>query len=155
MKLVEASNTHFQEIMTWFGGEASLKIWGGPSFRYPFNEESFLQDLKLGAMRSYALVENSVETIAFGQIYLKLGRGHLARLVVSPEHRRHGYGAELIDKLMKRAAMLYSCSEYSLYVMRGNAAARSCYKKIGFKDSVSPDNNVPRSDLQFMVRKSW
>lgn len=153
MKLVEAKDPHLREIMAWFNDEASLKVWGGPSFRYPFNERSFMQDLQLTERWSYALVDGAAQPIGFGQIHQKLKRGHLGRLVVSPEHRRLGYGEMLIGKLMARAETLFACSEYSLYVMRDNVPARTCYKKLGFKDSALPDTNDPLSSFQFMVCK--
>lgn len=154
MKLVQATNSHFHDIMAWFSNERCLRVWGGPSFRYPFNEHSFIQDLQLDAMRSYCLVNQAGKTIAFGQIYQKLNRGHLARLVVAPEHRRLGYGEELIEQLMKKATQLFSCSEYSLYVTQDNVAARSCYRKFGFVEAATPHKNDPLSSFQFMIYKS-
>ena len=152
LDLVEPSENHVRQLMAWFTDEASVRAWGGPPFRYPFSEESFLEDVRLDTMNSYALVAASGSMVGFGQTYRKLGRGHLARLVVAPEYRGRGYGSVLAKKLIRKAEELFSCSEHSLYVLRVNSIAIHCYENAGFREASYPDEDDTESVQLFMVR---
>lgn len=76
--LVPSTVEHIRELMTWLADEPSVRIWGGPLFRFPFTEETFLEDVHWGKMATYALVDPEGVLIAFGQWYEKTGRVHLA-----------------------------------------------------------------------------
>ena len=39
-------------LMKWFPDEASVRIWGGPGFRFPYNRHSFAADVHWGRMMS-------------------------------------------------------------------------------------------------------
>lgn len=154
MQIVEASDGHIRALMSWFDDAPSVRTWGGPRFRYPFNERTFRDDLKLQDMHSYALIGDSPEMIAFGQTYLKAGRGHLARLAVAPSHRGKGVGVALVERMVEKAREQFACSEYSLYVLSENAAARRCYEKAGFREAVAPGRNEEHDGILYMVRRS-
>jgi len=92
-KFIKATETHAQQIMTWFPDEHSCRIWGGPAFRFPFRLETFLTDSKLADLPSYVLIREPAELCAFGQFYLRAGRCHLGRLAVAPTQRGRGLGS--------------------------------------------------------------
>ena len=76
--------------MSWFNSEPELREWAGPVFDYPFDAQSFTNDLKLDTLDSFSMLNQQGELLAFGQCYERVGRWHLGRLAVSPEHRGQG-----------------------------------------------------------------
>ena len=152
-QLVSASIAHVEELMSWFLDREAVSIWGGPPFRYPFSRESFLEDVYWDRMPTFVLLDTVGAMIGFGQTYEKEGRSHLARLIVSPEHRGKGYGKALIEQLSEKARELFSCSEFSLYVVRDNEVATRCYAKAGFEEAPCPSGDIHYPSQIFMIRK--
>lgn len=154
MQFITPSLVHIRELMTWFPDEASVRIWGGPVFRYPFDESSFLADIHWGRMATYVIVGEGGEMVAFGQLYEKVQRAHLARLVVSPEQRGKGCGRLLVSKLIEVAGKLFPGADQSLYVIRDNHRALRCYQGLGFAEAAAPAADHIPADQLFMVRKN-
>jgi ribosomal protein S18 acetylase RimI-like enzyme len=154
MVLSEAIDDDLAALMTWFGDEQATSEWGGPDFRYPFNEASFREDVRAETLDSFVFRSADAGLLGFGQIYEKLGRGHLARLAVAPEHRGRGIGSDLVKGLCDKAAEVFDCSEHSLFVMRANQIALRCYKRIGFAEAPYPENDGMQNRVMFMVRSS-
>jgi ribosomal protein S18 acetylase RimI-like enzyme len=120
-------------LMRWFGDESSVRIWGGPAFRYPFTEASFREDALWDSLAGFALRDPAGRLAAFGQIYDHLGRIHLARLVVEPGRRGGGVGRRLILALLEAGHQRWPYDEASLYVYRDNEPALACYRSLGFR----------------------
>jgi ribosomal protein S18 acetylase RimI-like enzyme len=154
MHLIIPSIDHIRHLMTWFSDKPSVQIWCGPVFRHPFTEETFVEDMRWGDIATFALVDDGGTMIAFGQLYIKQGRAHLARLAVSPARRGQGLASILIDKLIEKARELYQATENSLYVMRTNERALRCYLKAGFVEAPVPEGEKTYPDQMFMVRKA-
>lgn len=152
MKLIKFDESHLAELMGWFPTQKSVAPWGGPEFRFPFTELSFLSDLNLGSTNSFVLVNDALLPVAFGQYYLRKQRCHLSRLAVSPLMRGGGIGRELIAQLSvqgQAALMVDSCS---LFVMADNKAAMRLYITLGFTKTVYPQEI--EADVIYMVRES-
>ena len=151
MELRRAVATDIAELMNWFDSVESCRQWGGPNFEFPYTEESFFRDIKWQQMDSYSLEQDPGELLGFGQIYAKLGRSHLARLVIHPANRAQGLGNMLVKMLLEKGSE--NGQQSSLYVLENNCAAISCYQRAGFKFAAQPkDDDVPPECL-FMVRK--
>jgi GNAT superfamily N-acetyltransferase len=99
-------------LMKWFPDEQSIKVWGGPGFRYPFTRHSFAEDMHWGKMASYRLSDPDGEFAAFGQFYERLGCINLARLVANPDMRGKGVGKRLVGGLIQAGRPLFSCSKF-------------------------------------------
>jgi len=154
-ELVCASIAHVEELMSWFRDGDAVSTWGGPGFRYPFSRKSFLADVYWERMPTFVLLDTKGAMIGFGQTYEKEERGHLARLIVSPGHRGKGYGRALVEKLSEKARELFSCSEFSLYVVRDNEVATRCYSKAGFEEAPYPSGDIQYPSQIFMIRKHF
>lgn len=139
--LQEATESDFDEVMTWFPHKEAVDTWGGPRFRYPFTRESFLEDCHWPGMLSYVLAAGST-VLAFGQLYERLGRINLARLVVGPEHRGKGLGRRLVEDLMAESRRHFDLDEFSLYVLRDNEPALNCYLACGFRITDYPEEEM-------------
>jgi len=151
MKLINPTKNHLNEMMNWFSCEQDLIDWSGPNFRYPFTLSSFVDDLKLNTLKSFSLVNNESEFLAFGQYYQRLGKCHLGRLIVNPNFRGQGVVSELINKICKLGRNELALTECSLFVLQHNDSAIKAYKKFGFSTSNYPDK-IPLENCLYMVK---
>jgi ribosomal protein S18 acetylase RimI-like enzyme len=147
-----ATPRDFDEVMTWFPDAASVDIWGGRQFRFPFTRESFLEDCQTGVMESYVLRDPEGRTAAFGQSYDREGRGHLARLVTNPRMRRQGVGSMLIELIIASLEQRHAFDDYSLFVYRDNVPAYECYVSLGFVVTDYPVGAEMADKCYFMTR---
>ena len=89
-------------------------------------------------MASFSLRDPGGERVGFGQLYERIGRINLARLVVREEQHGQGAGKRLIELLLMAGPPRFPCREYSLFVYRDNETALNCYKSMGFKIASYP-----------------
>ncbi len=153
-RLEPAADTDIDEIMSWFPDAASVDIWSGPGFRFPFSAESFREDLRVDAVASWALREPDGALAAFGQSYEREGRGHLARLVVNPDMRGRGAGKRLIQLMIAALEVSRGYDEYSLFVYRHNEPAYRCYRSLGFGVVDYPEDAAMPDKCFFLTRKT-
>jgi len=151
MKLQRATTDHLAEIMSWFPDRLSCEIWGGPHFRFPFTSASFLEDMRLKVFPSYVLVQADDDPpLGFGQYYLRAGRCHLGRLVISPEHRGQNLGKALIDGLVELGLQDLAVEECSLFVAEHNPAMR-LYERLGFVRTEYPEDDPTAKMFAYMA----
>jgi len=140
-------------LMKWFPDRESVSVWGGPIFRFPFTRHSFAEDLHWGSMASFSLRNQAGQLAAFGQVYKRYDRIHFARLVANPGMRRQGIGRRLVEMLMTVSPSIFDCGEYSLFVLRNNKPAYSCYLSVGFEVQEYPDD-APMADACYYLTRS-
>ena len=138
-------------MMVWFPDAESCQVWGGTEFRHPFTEETFVADTRCDSLPTYSLVGEAGELLGFGQYYDRVGRCHLSRLAISPEHRGRGLGTRLIEQLIELGAPALSASECSLFVARTNPAAARLYERLGFRVTPYPDAALTLSGIDYMI----
>lgn len=151
MQLIKPLNNHLLEMMSWFSSEHELIDWSGPNFRYPFNLPSFVEDLKLSTLSSYALVSNESEFLAFGQYYQRLGKCHLGRLIVNPKFRGKGIASKLMYNICELGLKELEVKECSLFVLVHNEKAIKAYEKFGFSFANYPDK-MPLDNCLYMIK---
>jgi ribosomal protein S18 acetylase RimI-like enzyme len=151
--LRESTATDIPALMRWFPEAEDINIWGGPVFRFPFTPETFLEDVHWGRMLSYSLCDPCGEFAAFGQLYDRDGRIHLARLVVNPAMRGAGVGKRLINMLMTVGQAVLPGDEFSLFVFRDNVIAYKCYISMGFVVRDYP-NDMPHANVCYYLTKA-
>ena len=125
-------------MISWFPDQQSCRNWGGPEFRFPFSEQSFLEDAQLQTLPSYSYCDDD-RLLAFGQYYLRAGRCHLARLAVAPAERGKGHGTRLIVALLDCGSTALGTTECSLFVSTSNPRAARLYERLGFTEMQYPD----------------
>jgi ribosomal protein S18 acetylase RimI-like enzyme len=140
------------ELMTWFDNARSVKVWGGPRFRYPFTRRTFRKDCHWDDMATFCLRDPDGRFAAFGQIYERLERINLARLVAHPEMRGRGVGKRLVTALLELGAELYAADEFSLFVYRDNAPALACYQSLGFRIQEFPPGARLADECYYLTR---
>jgi ribosomal protein S18 acetylase RimI-like enzyme len=151
MHLIQPSNDHLIEVMSWFPTEQALSLWSGPNFRFPLNLDTFKQDLKLETLASFALVSNEGDLLAFGQYYLRLEKCHLGRLVVNPDLRGQGISTHLIQQLMAKGKANLNTDTCSLFVLEHNKSAINAYTKLGFSFAIYPEE-ITLENCLYMIK---
>jgi ribosomal protein S18 acetylase RimI-like enzyme len=151
LQLVAASGEHVLPMMSWFPSPESSLMWGGWDLRFPFTPENFLADIKLATLPSYVLIRPLATLCGFGQVYLRAGRCHLARLAVAPELRGQGLGAQLIHRLMLEGRRRFAVQECSLFVHTGNPRALALYERLGFRRVPYPEADVAQNSIQYLI----
>jgi len=152
--LAATSDGDIDKVMTWLPDAASVKIWGGPNFRFPFTQATFREDCRLDMMDSFSLRNANGELAAFGQAYERDGRGHLARLVSNPRMRRQGAGRQLIERIIMSLEEARNYDEYSLFVYRHNTPAYQCYLSLGFVVRDYPEGAPMPDTCYFLTRRT-
>lgn len=151
-RLEESSRADMTELMQWFEDAAAIKVWGGPRFGFPFSTRSFLRDCHWRKMPTFSLRNPDGQLAAFGQIYERLGRINLARLVVNPVMRGQGVGKRLVSGLLEAGREIYDSPEYSLFVYRDNAPALQCYRSMGFEIAEFPEKAPLQDECFYLTR---
>jgi ribosomal protein S18 acetylase RimI-like enzyme len=151
MHIMPATKDDARAVMSWFDDAEGVMFWGSPYMRYPLREETYFTDLHWGHIESRVARDDDGRLVAFGQFYEKLGRCHLARLVVNPALRRRGIARKFIDALMRHGGAALDTREFSLYVMTANKPAWHCYKSLGFRMRPYPTNDPHLDNCVFMV----
>jgi len=152
MQLIQPLESHIQEMMNWFSSEKELTDWSGPNFRYPYDLSSFTEDLNLSVLRSFVLLSNEDEFLAFGQYYQRLDKCHLGRLIVSPAYRGKGIAAELMRQLCQQGINELNVTACSLFVLDHNEYAIQAYKKFGFVFANYP-GEISLAHCLYMVKE--
>lgn len=153
MRFRQAVTTDISKLMQWIDSAASCNIWGGPTFEYPFTFDTFQRDMKWSSIDSYSLVDEQDELIGFGQLYEKLNRCHLARIIINPERRGNRHSTTLLTSLIDEGRKSHPEKECSLYVYKHNTVALHCYRGMGFRDYSLPAEDTGFDDCIFMVLK--
>lgn len=152
--LVRVVENDVDELMTWFPDRESVNVWGGPTFRYPFTRETFLDDCRWREFHTCRLQDETGMFSAFGQIGERYGRSHFARLIANPDLRGRGVGRALMLHLMDEARRIHRNVEFGLFVYRDNEPALSCYRSVGFEVTEYPvDAPMPEKCL-YMIRSA-
>jgi len=149
LRLEPTTLEHIDELMKWFSSKDDVMIWGGPGIRFPLEKASFCEDIKYSTLLSYSLVDNE-KLLGFGQIYSRLNRCHLGRLIINPTYRSQGLGRKLIQDLCKEGTAQLKLTTYSLFVLEHNKVAKSLYQSMGFSQSQYP-KEIPLKSCQYMT----
>ena len=151
MKIEEARIEHALEVMGWFPDKESVVRWGSFYMRWPLEEASFLEDIFWDRMPARIALADDGRLLGFGQFYRKLGRCHLARLVINPEFRGRGLGERFVAALMEHASRVLDTDGFSLYVMAHNRPAYNAYRAVGFELYPQPPDEPELQNTVFMV----
>ncbi len=151
MQIATTRAADIDTLRSWFPDKASSYLWGGPGLRFPHTRDSFLEDIHWQKMASYSLLDDAGQLAGFGQYYEKLGRCHLARLVISPSLRGQGQGQWFIARLMAAGMQDLGVGNCSLFVLKNNEPALRCYTGLGFQQTPYPPDHTVYDDIDFMV----
>ena len=121
-------------VLSWIPDADACRMWAGPHVRYPAGAPSVWETIKADGRNAYSLVDADNCIVGFGQI-LPRGAGvvHLARIIIDPGLRGHGYGRLLCMELMNAARDRLPVRQFTLHVYRQNPTAIALYRSLGFE----------------------
>lgn len=151
MQLTPCTDQELVGVFRWFNSEKSVFYWAGPDISYPLQIKRFKTESKFEKSHSYILKQGR-QLLAFGQIYNRLDRCHLGRLVVSPSYRGQGIGQHLIEALLAEGQRELGLSKSSLFVLNDNKAAMKLYQKLNFKVAEYPQA-IPLKNCIYMTKE--
>jgi ribosomal protein S18 acetylase RimI-like enzyme len=141
--LICPTEQQYLQLKSWFSNHQQIQTWGGPDMTYPMSDENFHTLLTVNHSKSFCLLNDEQQLVAFGQYYMRLGRHHLARLAVNPTYRGQGLAKILITKLLEQAFLAQPAKGASLFVFRDNIVAYDCYLSLGFIEIDYPEEPFP------------
>lgn len=101
------------------------------SFPLPWRREAFLFEILLNETADYVVALHRGQAIGYGGMWLVLDEAHLTNLAVHPDFRGRGVGRQILQELVRRAA-LRGAKRMTLEVRRSNLVAQKLYKEMGF-----------------------
>ena len=123
---------------------------------YPMSDKDFLKHLTANHFKSFGLLNDEQQLVAFGQYYWRLEHQHLSRLAVNPTFRAQGLAKVLITKILEQAFLAQSAKGASLFVFKDNTVAYQCYQSLGFIETDYPADPFPGNmqNCAYMVLSS-
>ena len=120
-------------------------------FSEPWSQQS-LALLCTDTAFGFVALSDEGEVLAYGGMLTVLDEGQITNVATSPQHRRCGLGAAVLDALMTEAAAR-GLSTLSLEVRAGNLAAISLYRQKGFEVAGRRPGfyTAPREDALVMI----
>jgi len=150
MPLKTVNDQQLKQVLSWFTTPRELLYWGGPDLTFPPEIQRFKTESRFAKSQSFVLCDGA-QLLAFGQLYNRLNRIHLGRLVVAPEHRGRGVGEVLIRQLIEQGRQLLGLQDASLFVLSDNVPAMKLYQRLGFVKTLYP-KPIPLENCLFMIK---
>jgi len=100
------------------------------SYQFPWSHGVFRDCLLAGY--SCMVLEREGEVVGYGILSVAAGEAHILNLCVDPNYRSLGYGEQILDAILERAANA-EVREIFLEVRPSNETAIALYKKKGFR----------------------
>ncbi|NNC98522.1 MAG: GNAT family N-acetyltransferase [Gammaproteobacteria bacterium] len=151
MKIIRSTNEHLVELVSWLSADNDLFIKQQDKYEYPVTAETFLSDVNFSELISYSLLDDQDNFIGFGQVYLRMGRCQLGRMVVKPELREKGYGKFLLNAMAQKGCEDLGVDTFSVLVYAKNMHAVKTYKEMDFVLTEYP-GGMPFENGLYMVK---
>ena len=132
------SNEDFKRFISWIDNESFMYQFAGPIFTFPLTVDQ-LEDYISDKNRIVFRVVNQTtkKVIGHGEINRidsKNKNARLCRILIADENNRNkGFGAMIIDELLKIGFGELGLHRIDLGVFEFNKSAINCYEKCGFK----------------------
>ena len=139
------------DVAKWIRSPRECELWAGWRVTFPIDVADLPRAIEFSETNSFCLVEGR-HLLGFGQLLIKeRNRGHLARLIVKPAVRGHGYGEALVRGLSD-VGRVRGCERLSLNVDAANEPAVRLYLKLGFLDAPRPPNEPEAVATRYLER---
>lgn len=141
--------------------EENLRIWRNSSedAQYQLSKvglnptthhEWFLARIARMNALPFLAFDSEGETVAYARLE-EYGSGKAISLLVSPKHRRKGFGTLACQMFLKEYASLIQTEDIFAIVHRDNQASLSLFEKLGF--SILRVNNSDFVEMQLVVSR--
>ena len=154
MILRSSTNDDLSVLMSWIKDKETCRIWAGPLVRFPFLLEHLKEDIQFSEENTFSMINESGALWGIGQLIKKENnRLHMARIIVSPNHRGKGLGTLLCRLLIREGTMRCGKSYFSLNVYPDNKKAVRLYKKLGFVPGPQSQGSSAEQKSMYMLLK--
>lgn len=103
-------------------------------FSVPWSKEAFHKEITENKLAHYLVIEEADEIIAYGGVWYIYDEGHITNIAVHPNHRKKGFGKDLVQAMMDQAKT-DEIHHMTLEVRVSNQPAITLYEKIGFESA--------------------
>ena len=154
MILRSSTKDDLSVLMSWIKDKETCRIWAGPLVRFPLVLEHLKEDIQFSEENTFSMTNERGALLGIGQLIKKENnRLHMARIIVSPNHRGKGLGNLLCRLLIREGTMRCGESYFSLNVYPDNKNAVRLYKKLGFKPRpVSPGSRGDEKSMHMILK---
>lgn len=104
------------------------------SYEFPWSHGVFRDCLLAGY--HCVVIEREARVAGYSILSVAAGEAHILNLCIDPRYRQLGYGEQLLDEILERAATA-EVSEVFLEVRPSNRKAIALYNKKGFRQVAS------------------
>lgn len=142
-------------VLQWLKGtdERFLYQFAGPKYHFPLNEEQLVQTINTDDYLPFKVVEGkSGEVVGhcqFMRVDKKTSSASIGRLLINPEYRGRGYGAQMIQEMINYAKSELNVRTLFLRVFDFNKSAIKCYEKMGFIKQETESVEVKKFDEEW------
>lgn len=154
MILRSSTNDDLSVLMSWIKDKDACRAWAGPSVRFPLALEHLKEDIQFSEENTYSMIHESGALLGIGQLIKKQNhRLHLARIIVSPNHRGKGLGNLLCRRLIREGRKRFGEINFTLNVYPDNTIAVRLYKKLGFVSGrESPGSRIEEKSMHMILK---
>jgi RimJ/RimL family protein N-acetyltransferase len=139
ISLIAFSDAHIDALLGWFPTEADVVQWAGPTLDFPLDRRQFeamLAESRTEPPSRLAWMATADDGRIVGHVQLAIdyrdGVGRLARVAIAPAERGHGYGVQMLERVIERGFSDPDMERIELNVYSFNTAALRTYEKLGF-----------------------
>ena len=138
IRLEEFTNNDFDRFINWIDDEKFMYQFAGPVFKFPITAEQLTDYISDKNRKAFKVVEIETEKVIghgeIGRIDLKNKNARLCRILIADKDKRNkGFGALIINELLKIGFATLKLHRLDLGVFDFNKSAIRCYEKCGFK----------------------
>lgn len=130
---------HFAALIGWFGSDAELTQWAGPTLVFPLDVSqcaAMLAETKGPSPERLIWTARASDGQIVGHVQLALdwrnGVGRPARVGIAPQARGRGFGSSMMAAVVEHAFAMEGMERLELNVYTFNQAAIRTYEKLGF-----------------------
>lgn len=138
IRLEEFTNKDFDRFINWIDDEKFMYQFAGPVFKFPITTEQLTDYISDKNRKAFKIVDIETEKVIghgeIGRINLQNKNARLCRILIADkEDRNKGFGALIINELLKIGFATLNLHRLDLGVFDFNKSAIRCYEKCGFK----------------------
>ena len=128
----------YEYLQKWVNSERTHALWCANRIPYPMTLQKLQEILDKEAQDwggcAYIATNEDGEQVGFFVLSVNISdnSGHLKFVIVNDELRGKGFGAQMINLMLKFAFDIAGVSSVQLNVFNSNDKAKRCYSKAGF-----------------------
>ncbi len=101
------------------------------SFAHPWDLNDLQSDYEQNPFSFFLVEEENGTIVSYADVWVTFDQAQIARIATSPEYRRQGYGAAILNAAID-LAQDEGAETMTLEVREGNKSARAFYEAMGF-----------------------